>query len=288
MSDIFGSSPTVSDILEGLRQPEWRVPLDMTQSKMLADEVIALRQRVRERTESLDACEKSRDSALDTVATLTGERDAFAAIAVRVVPGEHGEGVEVPMTPESLKEYVNELHDGWDAAEKRLTAELNEAKQDASGAYECLSMVADRLAAHGCEHNHDRKGTPPMFYPEWINCVVAHAVKKAESTVAEMKEELRKFGAVMVHVVPGEHGEGEEVPATPESIRASLDGLQDEWDNAERRVSALKEELKGVRQIVVDLYAIVRLQNGNLHADINAIQDRAANWLAQHDAGIPK
>ncbi len=58
---------------------------------------------------------------------------------------------------------------------------LKERLENEEGAREILGMVADRLSAHGCEHGHAHKDTPPMFYPEWINCVVDHAKEKAKS-----------------------------------------------------------------------------------------------------------
>ena len=47
---------------------------------------------------------------------------------------------------------------------------------------ECLEMIRDRLTEHGCCHGHDGgKATPPMMYPEWINCVVANAQREASA-----------------------------------------------------------------------------------------------------------
>lgn len=40
---IFGNSQDVEGILEGLRQPEWRIPLDMVQSQTLRKEIEQLR-----------------------------------------------------------------------------------------------------------------------------------------------------------------------------------------------------------------------------------------------------
>ena len=65
---------------------------------------------------------------------------------------------------------------------RELTAQL--AAKDAriaelEGAAECLSMVRERLEVHGCLHGtHDGGQTPPMMYPEWVDCVVAKAAGK--------------------------------------------------------------------------------------------------------------
>ena len=57
----------------------------------------------------------------------------------------------------------------------------------------------------------------------------------------EMELELEEWKAlrdVSCQVVPG-NGDGLEVAPTPKSIREHLNYLQEEWDNAERRIAAL-------------------------------------------------
>ena len=47
---------------------------------------------------------------------------------------------------------------------------------------ECLGMVAETLNALGCgcrEEHSKAPATAPMFYPEWIRCVVVHHRKLA-------------------------------------------------------------------------------------------------------------
>lgn len=45
-----------------------------------------------------------------------------------------------------------------------------------------ISMIGDMLGKLGCSHTneHTRAATPPMMYPEWIVCVVAHHKKKGD------------------------------------------------------------------------------------------------------------
>lgn len=60
--------------------------------------------------------------------------------------------------------------------------------------------------------------------------------------IARLRAKVDEFGKVMTNIVPGEHGEGEEVPATPASIRSMIAELQSEWDNAEKRIARLRAE----------------------------------------------
>ena len=75
-----------------------------------------------------------------------------------------------------------------------LRRQLAEAKEDAEMSDGCLAMIAGRLEALDCGCGVDHGATPPMFYDDWISCVVAHHVKaakeraeKAEAGCAEMK-----------------------------------------------------------------------------------------------------
>lgn len=74
------------------------------------------------------------------------------------------------------------------------------------------------------------------------NCSPASVMRLVEQ-IKQLTKQVDEYGKVMTNVVPGEHGEGEEVPATPESIRYLLKELQSEWDNAERRITKLRAEL---------------------------------------------
>lgn len=71
-----------------------------------------------------------------------------------------------------------------------------------------------------------------------------------DAEVAGLKSRLDEFGKVMVNVVPGEDGEGEEVPATPESILGLISQLQSEWDGAEKRYFDARSALAEAREIV--------------------------------------
>lgn len=102
-------------------------------------------------------------------------------------------------TYKELEEQLSTMTAQHEAAKRRvveLEKELVEVKkrlESEEGSSEILGWVADRLTAHGCEHGNDHSGTPPMMYPEWINCVVHHACKKSESKLAEAVGLLRPF-----------------------------------------------------------------------------------------------
>jgi hypothetical protein len=61
----------------------------------------------------------------------------------------------------------------------------------------------------------------------------------AENAIAAWQ---RVLATVHTNTVPGEDGMGEEVPATPESVRDHMTYLQSEWDAAERRAGELERE----------------------------------------------
>lgn len=64
---------------------------------------------------------------------------------------------------------------------------------------------------------------------------------EAQAEIARLRTEIAAFQGLMTNVVPGD-GSGEEVPATPESLRAYIKELQDEWDGAEKRLAAARAE----------------------------------------------
>lgn len=81
-------------------------------------------------------------------------------------------------------------------------------------------------------------------YNQYIASVRSPAtVLRLVEQIKRLTKQVDEYGKVMTNVVPGEHGEGEEVPATPESIRYLLKELQSEWDNSERKVSKLQAAL---------------------------------------------
>ena len=43
----------------------------------------------------------------------------YGAVAVQTVPGEHGDGVECPASPQHLRKTIDYLQSEWDGAEKR-------------------------------------------------------------------------------------------------------------------------------------------------------------------------
>lgn len=53
---------------------------------------------------------------------------------------------------------------------------LLDLEQTAEGLRWCLDEVADQLDGYACRHGrHNKPGTPPMMYREWVHCVVQHA-----------------------------------------------------------------------------------------------------------------
>lgn len=78
------------------------------------------------------------------------------------------------------------------------------AREEERAAHEglawCLDEVRDRLAALGCSHGHNHSKTPPMMYPEWIGCVLAHHTKTFQAErdaalrlVAEAREACASY-----------------------------------------------------------------------------------------------
>lgn len=91
---------------------------------------------------------------------------------------------------------------------------------------------------------------------------------EAEAECVSLKAEkeealsrLSEFGAVAINVVPGDHGQGEEVPSTPESLRAYIAELQGEWDGAERRAAAFRDKLSAALALVEKKDEALRLQH---------------------------
>ena len=64
----------------------------------------------------------------------------------------------------------------------------------------CLDMVRETLASCGCCHGHDNRSTPPMMYPEWIKCVIAHYADLERETCALMVEHMinRSFDGLRI------------------------------------------------------------------------------------------
>jgi hypothetical protein len=49
-----------------------------------------------------------------------------------------------------------------------------------------IHEIAEVLAANGCCHGHDVTHTPPMFYPEMINCAILNAIRAARASCAKV------------------------------------------------------------------------------------------------------
>lgn len=78
---------------------------------------------------------------------------------------------------------------------------------------------------------------------------VNHAQLACEATITDLRAqlaakeaELKAFQSVQMQIVPGENGEGVEVPATPESLRASIAYFMREWDGAEGKAGEAEAE----------------------------------------------
>lgn len=53
---------------------------------------------------------------------------------------------------------------------------LDAVEEELEGARGCLNMIAERLTSLGCLHGEgSHADTPPMFYDNWIACVVKRA-----------------------------------------------------------------------------------------------------------------
>jgi len=70
-----------------------------------------------------------------------------------------------------------------------FTALVEEAQKTERTEYEglawCLEEIKTTLAVLGCSHGHEHAKTPPMMFPEWIVCVVAHRVAEARRAQRE-------------------------------------------------------------------------------------------------------
>ncbi len=61
-------------------------------------------------------------------------------------------------------------------------------------AEEVLAMIAARLEALGCQHpGLSHQSTPPMFYDDWIACVVG----KREAESARLREQAEALAAAL-------------------------------------------------------------------------------------------
>lgn len=86
--------------------------------------------------------------------------------------------------------------------------------------------------------------------------VCADFARQLERELSDAKGELEDWDGLAkeyFQMVPGEHGEGEEIPGTPKSIRQAVNSLEEEWDNAERRVGKAERELLPIRKQLADL-----------------------------------
>jgi hypothetical protein len=50
-----------------------------------------------------------------------------------------------------------------------------------------IAEIGETLEALSCGHGGSVKDTPPMFYPEWIRCVVAYHQKRGLAETVEPK-----------------------------------------------------------------------------------------------------
>jgi len=58
-------------------------------------------------------------------------------------------------------------------------------------------MIREALSVFGCEHGDgNHPSTPPMMFPEWIACVVAHARREQREADAKIAEKTANFGDI--------------------------------------------------------------------------------------------
>lgn len=92
--------------------------------------------------------------------------------------------------------FLNELGKHWHELVRlaKLGADRYWKEANAEMADGCLSMIYDHLLMRGC--CHDKKvmeGTPAMFYPEMIDCVIARHVERAKKKLRkQMKNQERR------------------------------------------------------------------------------------------------
>lgn len=72
-----------------------------------------------------------------------------------------------------------------------ITAAVEEATENADLAVGCLDMIRDRLIGLGCKCGPDaHEATPPMMYPEWINCCLIKRIEDEREACAKAAEHL--------------------------------------------------------------------------------------------------
>lgn len=93
------------------------------------------------------------------------------------------------ITRDSLENDVVRLRAEYaEARVALLTAQLQEAKEDAGGSWECLEMVRETIEANGLS----MKGCPPMCYNDAVrNLVTQTRVKVREAAIKVCKDALR-------------------------------------------------------------------------------------------------
>ena len=114
----------------------------------------------------------------------------------------------IDLTPEGLRARARDWcvanlnpFSEWtiDELATAFTALVAEARQESAGFEWCLDEIKNTLAGLGCSHGHEHAKTPPMMYPEWIVCVVAHRV-------AEARRAQREADALAVSGFVAQHG----------------------------------------------------------------------------------
>lgn len=68
---------------------------------------------------------------------------------------------------------------------------MSNLQEDLDMANGCLNMIRDELIRLGCRCGSDaHKCTPPMMYPEWINCVMIHHMETMQEEIDDLKAQL--------------------------------------------------------------------------------------------------
>lgn len=238
------------------------------------DVVVELMNRVLPHWEQLhdktiDAAVASLPSPVDGTTTPTPRTDAQTAAMQKRFSSEESESAYYAMC-----DFARTLERELSLAEKRLGEAQGELHQVRNKFGRAESSVVEAS----------------IYFPN-----VGDYIKQVETQLAtsqarlvEVEGERDAYRAVMVQVVPGEHGEGVEQPASPEHIKAHIDYLQKEWDGAEAALAQAKQELSAMEddgnaqaKLVADL-SNERNDLRAANAQLQALPDRVSDiveWM---------
>ncbi len=109
---------------------------------------------------------------------------------------------------------------------------------------------------------------------------------QARRALAALEEAERRadewplvLGEVTTNIVPGECGGGVEVPVTPQSMKAAIIELQNEWDGAEKRIDALRQRAEAAEAALLSersAYASLDVAEAKIAALETQLAERTA------------